>query len=76
MDKSLKELGAEYIEAAENIDRLIKKCTKEINEANKKREYKKCFILKHNRMIFYSQKRELMETANKLLNYYKREEIH
>lgn len=74
MGKTLNELSLEYFDAAKKIDCLIKKCTHDLKEATKNRDYKKCLLLKHKRLVFYSQKRDLMETAYKLQNYYRKEE--
>lgn len=74
MDKTLTQLGLEYLDAAHKMDCLIKKCSLELKDATKKRDYKKCLLLKQKRLVFYSQKRDLMETAYKLQNYYRREE--
>ena len=72
MGKTLKELSLEYYKAAEDMDSLIKKCTKELNEAHRSRDMKKCYFLKQKRLVFYSQKRDLITTAYKLQNYYVR----
>ncbi len=74
MGKTLTELSLEYFDAAKNMDILIKKCSHDLKEASKKRDYKKCLLLKQKRLVFYSQKRDLMETAYKLQNYYRKEE--
>lgn len=74
MEKSLKDLSLDYYKAAEDMDSLIKKCTKELNEAYKKRDMKKAYFLKQKRLVFYSQKRDLITTAYKLQNYYVRGE--
>ena len=74
MDKTLTQLGLEYLDAAQKMDCLIKKCSHDLKEASKKRDYKKCLLLKQKRLVFYSQKRDLMETAYKLQNYYRKEE--
>lgn len=75
MEKTLTQLGLEYLEAAQRMDYLIKKCTRELKDATANRDYRKCLILKQKRLVFYSQKRDLMETAYKLQNYYRREEF-
>lgn len=74
MVKTLEQLGLEYYENAQYTDYLIQKCNREIREAIKKRDFKKSLILKQKRLMLYSQKRDLMETAYKLQNYYKRKE--
>ena len=51
MEKTLKELSLEYYKAAEDMDSLIKKCTKELNEAYRSRDMKKCYFLKQKRRL-------------------------
>lgn len=74
MGKTLTQLGLEYLDAAQKTDFLIKKCNLELKEAAKKRDFKKCLLLKQKRLVLYGQKRDLMETAYKLQNYYNRKE--
>lgn len=74
MVKTLTDLSLEYFDAAKNMDCLIKKCTRDLKEATKRKDYKKCLLLKQKRLVFYSQKRDLIETAYKLQNYYRKEE--
>ncbi len=74
MEKTLTQLGLEYLDAAQKMDCLIRKCTKELKEATERRDYRACLLLKQKRLCFYSQKRDLMETAYKLQNYYNRKE--
>lgn len=74
MDKTLTQLGLEYLDAAQKMDCLIKKCTSDLKDATERRDYRACLLLKQKRLSFYSQKRDLMETAYKLQNYYSRKE--
>ncbi len=74
MERTITDLSVDYFKAAADMDCLIKKCTKEIKEATKCGELKKLYLLKQKRLVFYSQKRELLTTAYKLQNYYRREE--
>ncbi len=75
MDRPITDLCYDYFDAAAKMDSLIKKCTKELKEAYKAHEYKKCYFLKQKRLVYYSQKRELMETAYRLQNYYRKEDV-
>ena len=74
MEKTITDLSADYFKAAENMDELIKKATANIKEATENNETDKIYLLKQKRLIFYTQKRELLETAHKLKNYYIKEE--
>ncbi len=74
MAKTLTDLSYEYFNAASDMDCLIKKCTEDIKAATKAKDTKKVYLLKQKRLVFYSQKRELLITAYKLQNYYKRKE--
>ncbi|MBQ7595663.1 MAG: hypothetical protein IJU45_03245 [Clostridia bacterium] len=74
MDRPITDLCYDYFDAAAKMDFLIKKCTKELKEATKAHQYKKCYYLKRKRIVYYSQKRELMETAYRLQNYYRKED--
>lgn len=74
MEKNITDLSVDYFNAAADMDYLIKKVTVRIKEASEKGESDRCYLLKQKRLIFYSQKRELLETAHALKNYYKKEE--
>ena len=74
MEKTITDLIIDYFKAAADMDSLIKKCTSEIKEETKKGNSKKTYLLKRKRLIFYGQKRDLITTAYKLQNYYKRKE--
>lgn len=74
MEKTITDLSVDYFKAAADMDSLIKKCTLEIKEETRKGNARKTYFLKQKRLVFYSQKRELMTTAYKLQNYYKRKE--
>ena len=76
MEKTLTQLGLEYLDAAQKMDCLIRKCTKELKDATERKDYRACLLLKQKRLTFYSQKRDLMETAYKLQNYYNRKEMN
>lgn len=70
MEKSLTELSEEYFKAAEDIDALIKKYTKQLNDAYAAKNYLKTYELKRKLKIFYDQKKDIMITAYQLKNYY------
>lgn len=74
MERTITDLSVDYFKAAADMDCLIKKLTVKIKEATRNGETDKCYLLKQKRLIFYSQKRELLDTAYRLANYYKREE--
>lgn len=70
MEKSLTDLSEEYFKAAEDIDALIKKYTKLLNDAYAAKNYLKTYELKRRLKIFYDQKRDIMTTAYELKHYY------
>ena len=74
MERTITDLSVDYFKAAENMEELIKKATVNIKEATENNETDKIYLLKQKRLIFYSQKRELLDTAQKLKNYYNKEE--
>ncbi len=74
MRKSLEELGEEYLESAKLIEALIIKYRKILKEAYSSGNYLKTYDTKRKLTIFYDQKRELTAIANKLINYYNKEE--
>ena len=74
MEKTITDLSVDYFEAAQNMEELIKSTTAKIKEAAESNETDKIYLLKQKRLIFYSQKRELLNTAYMLKNYYNKEE--
>ena len=74
MEKTITDLSVDYFEAAQNMEELIKSTTAKIKEAAENKETDKIYLLKQKRLIFYSQKRELLNTAYMLKNYYNKEE--
>ena len=64
MQKTLEELGKEYLESAKTIEALIKKYRGILREAYSSGNYLKT----------YDQKRELEAIGNKLINYYNKED--
>ena len=75
MEKTITDLNVDYFKAAADMDYLIKKTTAKIKEATEKNETDKVYLLKQKRLVFYSQKRELLEIAYKLKNYYNKEDF-
>ena len=75
MERTITDLSVDYFKAAEDMEELIKKTTAGIKAAVENKETDKIYLLKQKRLIFYSQKRELLNTAYKLKNYYNKEEI-
>ncbi len=73
MEKSITQLSKEYFKAADDMTSMIKKCTTQIHQEEKNGNYANLYFLKRKRQIFYSQKRDLIKTAYKLKNYYKKE---
>ncbi len=73
MEKTLAQMSVEYFNAASDVDSMIKKCTLQIHQEEKNGNGKKLYLLKRKRLILYSQKRDLITTAYKLKNYYKKE---
>lgn len=74
MQKTLEELGKEYLESAKTIEALIKKYRGILREAYSSGNYLKTYDTKRRLTIFYDQKRELEAIVNKLINYYNKED--
>ena len=74
MQKTLEELGEEYLESAKLIEELIKKYRKILRETYDSGNYLKTYDTKRKLTIFYDQKRELIAIGNKLINYYNKED--
>lgn len=70
---SLSELGQEYEKNAELQQFFIDKCKADIRRAEKSGDLDAVKQLKTNLNKFYEIKNELMQTADKLKNYYKGE---
>ena len=73
MEKSLEELSEDYFAAAEDINQLIIKYRKKLNEAYGTRNYLKTYELKRKLTVLYDQKNDILETAYTLKNYYKKD---
>lgn len=75
MQKTLEELGNEYLESAKLIDEIIRKYRKILKETYDSGNYLKTYETKRKLTIFYDQKRELVSIGKKLINYYDKEDI-
>ncbi|MBR5262446.1 MAG: hypothetical protein IKV49_01365 [Clostridia bacterium] len=73
MEKSLTQLSEDYFKAAEDINSLIVKYRTQLQEAYKAKNYLQTYELKRKLTIFYDQKRDILDTAYALKNYYKRD---
>ncbi len=72
MERSLTELSEDYFKAAEDIGCLIAKYRRMLNEAYRAKNYLQTYEIKRKLAIFYDQKRDVLDTAYALKNYYKR----
>lgn len=70
MERSLTDLSEEYFKAAEDINSLIIKYRKQLNDAYTSNNYLKTYEIKRKLTIFYDQKRDILDTAYALKNYY------
>lgn len=73
MEKTLTQLSEDYFKAAEDINSLIVKYRQLLNEAYNSNNYLKTYELKRKLTVFYDQKRDILDTAYALKNYYKRD---
>ncbi len=73
MERSLTELSEEYFKAAEDINSLIVKYRNQLNEAYNSNNYLKTYEIKRKLTIFYDQKRDILDTAYALRNYYEKD---
>jgi hypothetical protein len=74
MERTLTQLSEDYFKAAEDINYLIVKYRRLLNEAYNSNNYLKTYEIKRKLTIFYDQKRDILDTAYALKNYYKRDE--
>jgi len=75
VQKTLEELGEEYLDSAKLIEELIRKYRKILKETYASGNYLKTYEIKRKLTIFYDQKRELVSIGKKLINYYDKEDI-
>ena len=73
MEKSLTQLSEDYFKAAEDINCLIVKYRQLLNEAYQSNNFLKTYELKRKLTVFYDQKRDILDTAYALKNYYKKD---
>ena len=73
MERSLAELSEDYFKAAEDIACLIAKYRKMLQDAYRSRDYLRTYEIKRKLTIFYDQKRDILDTAYTLKNYYEKE---
>ena len=73
MELTAAQIGMSYLDAAKKADSLIKECTRQLKEATRNHDYKKCMHLKRERLVLYSEKRDLLEIGYKLIHYYEKE---
>ncbi|MBP3442978.1 MAG: hypothetical protein J6L62_09275 [Clostridia bacterium] len=70
MERNLTELSEDYFKAAEDLNYLITKYRKELNEAYAANNHLKTYEIKRKLTVFYDQKRDVLATAYALQNYY------
>ncbi len=70
MERSLTELSEDYFKAADDIACLIAKYRKMLQDAYKAKDYLRTYEIKRKLTIFYDQKRDILDTAYTLKNYY------
>lgn len=68
-------LGYEYIGQAEILGGQIKKLNKRLAQLGDSRCSKEAYRIKSDLCVLYRQKREALETARTLINYYDKEEL-
>lgn len=73
MERSLTQLSEDYFKAAEDINSLIVKYRQQLKEAYKSKNYLKTYEIKRKLTVFYDQKRDILDTAYTLKNYYEQE---
>lgn len=76
MQKTLEELGEEYLDSAKRLEPLIRKYTEILKDAYASGNYLKTYDAKHKLTVFYDQRRELIAIGKKLINYYNKEDIN
>ena len=52
---------------------ILKKYQAFLKAQREKKDFRKSYMLKQKRLVFYAQKRDLLTTAYKLQNYYRKE---
>ncbi len=70
MDKTLRELGEEYLAEIDLLDEKIERYRRRLKKAFNDCNSDEIFTVQRLLRVFYKQKYEMMETARTLLNYY------
>ncbi|MBP3330355.1 MAG: hypothetical protein J6L89_05925 [Clostridia bacterium] len=70
MNKTLKELGEEYLKEVDIINEKIETYRKRLKKAMREHNCDEIFIVRKLLKVFYKQKFEMMDSARKLINYY------
>lgn len=66
-------MSEDYFKAADDINSLIMKYRQQLKEAYKSKDYLKTYEIKRKLTVFYDQKRDILDTAYTLKNYYESE---
>ncbi len=70
MNKTLKELGEEYLEEIELLDEKIERYRERLKKAFSESNSDEVFTVQRLLRVFYKQKYEMLDIARKLINYY------
>ncbi|MBE6784036.1 MAG: hypothetical protein E7536_08495 [Ruminococcaceae bacterium] len=70
MDKTLKQLGEEYLREVDLVNEKIEKCRKRLIKATREHNCDEIFIVRKLLKLFYNQKNEMMDNAKTLITYY------
>lgn len=70
MDKTLKQLGEDYLREVDIVNEKIETYRKRLNKAMKEHNCDEIFIVRKLLHLFYNQKNEMMDNAKKLITYY------
>ena len=70
MSKTLKDLGEDYLINASIKELQIQDCKIRLKDAARRNNWEEIYRLRTLLKLFYSQKNDLMENGNILVNYY------
>lgn len=70
MNKTLKELGEEYLAEIEKINEKIEKYRKRLKKALSENNSDEVYTVQRLLRVFYGQKWEMTDNARILINYY------
>lgn len=70
MNKTLKDLGKDYLKNALVKQEQIEKCKKKLRDATRKNNLDEIYRLRRLIKLFYCEKNDMIENGNKLVNYY------